>query len=154
MEVKITLLKDYPEAMPSLAKIWRETLGQWFPEVQKEKVESWLHEWLNDNIPLAYIALDKDVPVGICSLQINDGIRPDLMPWLGDLCVDKTYQNQGIGKCLVEAVQKKAKEAGFDKLYLFAPDPSIPCYYERLGWRKIGVDQYMGHTVTVMEIKL
>lgn len=32
--------------------------------------------------------------------------------------------------------------------------PTIPDYYKRLGWSKIGMDEYKGHPVTVMEISL
>lgn len=153
-KIKIDLLKHHPEAIPTLSNIWSKMLGKWSPNVKSEEVEIWLHEWLNDSIPLSYISLDGSTPVGMCSLQLNDGIRPDLMPWLGDLCIDQAYQKRGIGKLLVNATQKKAKELGFDKLYLFAPDPTIPSYYERLGWRKIGLDRYNGHPVTVMEVQL
>jgi hypothetical protein len=41
-----------------------------------------------------------------------------------------------------------------EKLYLFAFDPTLPAYYERLGWRKIGMDEFKSHHVTVMEIGL
>lgn len=37
---------------------------------------------------------------------------------------------------------------------LFAFDPTMPEYYERLGWRKIGMDELKSHPVTVMEVEL
>jgi N-acetylglutamate synthase-like GNAT family acetyltransferase len=88
------------------------------------------------------------------SLRENDGIRPDLTPWLGSLVVDPKYQKQGIGKMLIDVTVRQAKELGFEKLYLFAFDPTIPEYYERLGWRKIGMDEFKSHPVTVMEVEL
>lgn len=155
MDIKIDLLKNHPETIPVLAKLWLKNLGErGDPDILLPEVKSWLHEWCNDRIPLAYIALVKDKPVGICSLQENDGIRPDLMPWVGDFCVDTAYQNQGIGKLILKAAQKKAKELGFKELYLFTPDLTIPAYYSGLGWEIIGMDQYKGHPVTVMKIQL
>lgn len=100
------------------------------------------------------MALYDGRPMGSCSLQLNDGIRPDLKPWLGDLVVAAKYQNQGIGKMLLDVAIKKAKDLGFAKLYLFAFDPSIPEYYARFGWKKIGMDKFNSHPVTVMEINL
>src|SRR5665213_2198277 len=85
------------------------------------------------DLPLAYIALCDQIPVGTCSLQLDGGIRPDLKPWLGDLVVDPKYQKQGIGKMLVDAAIEKAKELGFEKLYLFTFDPAVPEYYQHLG---------------------
>lgn len=124
------------------------------PEIKIEEIEYWSYQELNEYMPLSLIALHGEIPVGFCSLQLNDGIRPDLKPWLGDLVVDPKYQKQGIGKMLVEAAILKTKELGFDKLYLFAFDPTIPEYYVRLGWRKIGMDEFNSHPVTVMEVVL
>lgn len=112
------------------------------------------YEELNQDMPFTYIALYDEIPVGSCTLQLNEDIRPDLGPWIGDLVVDPKYQKQGIGKILVDAAVEKAKELGFEKLYLFALDPTIPEYYRRLGWKKIGMDEFKSHPVTVMEISL
>ena len=88
------------------------------------------------------------------TLELNGRIRADLRPWLGDLVVDPKYQKQGIGKMLVDVAVLKAKELGFKKLYLFAFDSTIPEYYKRLGWKKIGMDEFKSHPVTVMEVEL
>ncbi len=55
---------------------------------------------------------------------------------------------------LIDVTVLKAKELGFEKLYLFAFDPTIPEYYERLGWKQIGMDEFKSHPVTVMEVEL
>jgi GNAT superfamily N-acetyltransferase len=155
MNIQISLLKDHHDSIPVLTKIWHEALGKiWCPEIRIQEIESWYHEWLNHDIPLAYIALYDGIPVGACSLQLNDGIRPDLAPWLGDLVVEPKYQKQGIGKMLLDVTVEKAKELGFETLYLFAFDQTIHFYYEKLGWYKIAEDEFKGHPVTVMEIKL
>jgi GNAT superfamily N-acetyltransferase len=153
--ISIDLLKNHPDSIPRLAKIWHEVLGKiWMSEIGVEEIESGYYEELNEDLPLAYIALYDQIPVGTCSLQLNDGIRPDLKPWLGDLVVDPKYQKQGIGKMLLDAATKKAKKLGFEKLYLFTFDPAISEYYQRLGWKKIGMDEFKSHTVMVMEILL
>jgi N-acetylglutamate synthase-like GNAT family acetyltransferase len=110
---------------------------------------------LNDQVlPITFVALDADLPLGMCSLPENDGIHPDLTPWLGSLVVDPKHQKQGIGRMLIDVTVLKAKELGFKKLYLFAFDPTIPEYYERLGWKKIGIDEFKSHLVTVMRHEL
>lgn len=149
------MLKNHPQSIPTLANIWHEVLGKtWMPEVGIEEIESWYHEWLNHDMPLAYVALYDDIPVGACSLQLNDGVRPDLAPWLGDLVVDPSYQKKGIGKMLIDATANKAAELGFSKLYLFTFDPTIPDYYTRLGWKKIDMDEFKSNPVTVMQLVL
>lgn len=154
--IKIELLKQHSTIIPMLANMWHELLGSiWVPDVPIERVEARFREHLNDNIlPLTLVALDNDKPVGMCSLRENDGIRPDLKPWLGSLIVDKTHQGGGIGKLLIVATKEHAKKMGFTKLYLFAFDPSIPEYYQQNGWANIGVDTFKSHDVTVMMINL
>jgi N-acetylglutamate synthase-like GNAT family acetyltransferase len=90
----------------------------------------------------------------MCALRENDGIRPDLTPWLGSLMFYKRSQHHGVGQRLVDAVKVKAKTMGFETLYLFAFDPTIPAYYERLGWKTMGMDEFKGHPVTVIMISL
>lgn len=117
-------------------------------------IHEWFHEWMNDGLPLAYIALFNDIPVDCCSLQLDDGLHSDLFPWFKDLAIKKKYQKQGIGKMLVDVTVLKAKELAFEKLYLFAFDPTVPEYYQRLGWKKIRMDEFKSHPVTVMEFIL
>lgn len=153
--ITIDLLKNHPECITKLAEIWHELLGKiWLPEIGIQEIESGYHEELNDDMPLAYVALYNGLPVGTSSLQLNGGIRSDLAPWLGDLIVDLPYQKQGIGKMLIDAAKNKARELGFGKLYLFAFDPTLPEYYSSLGWNTIGMDKFKDHPVTVMEIAL
>lgn len=154
--IKIDFLKNNPDAIPRLAKIWQDVLGRiWVPDVPIERVKQNFLNHLNDEaMPLTLVAFDDDNPIGMCSLRKNDGISPDLTPWLGSLVVDPGYQKQGIGKMLIVATKQKAISLGFETLYLFAFDPTIPQYYARLGWRKIGMDEFKGYLVTVMEIPL
>ena len=153
---KIDLLKNHPSTIPALAHIWHEILGKiWVPDVPVERVIARFADHMNDQaLPITFVALDGDLPVGMCSLRENDGIRPDLTPWLADVVVDPKYQKQGIGKMLVDVAAKKAKDLDFEKLYLFTFDPTIPEYYECLGWKKIGMDEFKSHPVTVMEVEL
>jgi len=151
--VTINLLKNHPECIQRLAEIWQEVLGsKWLPDISVEAVVQRFQTHLNDEVlPLTLIALDGTQPIGMCSLRENDGIRPDLKPYLGSLVVAPAYQKQGVGRALIDATKKQAKSLGFQKLYLFAFDPAIPPYYERLGWQIIGMDEFKDHPVTVME---
>jgi len=121
--IKIDFLKNNPHAIPALANIWYEVLGKiWMPEIGIEEIESLSYKELNQNMPLTYIALYGEIPVGLCTLELNGGIRPDLKPWIGDLVIDPKYQKQGIGKKLLDIAIQKAKELGFEKVYLFTFD--------------------------------
>jgi N-acetylglutamate synthase-like GNAT family acetyltransferase len=55
---------------------------------------------------------------------------------------------------LVDVAVEKAKELGFEKLYLFTFEPTVSEYYQHLGWKKIGMDEFKSQPVTVMEVGL
>lgn len=154
--LKIDLLKNHPESIARLTEIWHEVLGKiWMPYFSIEYVFQRFHEHLNDNsLPLTFVGFDSPKPIGMCSLRTNECIRPELTPWLGSLVVDPNYQHQGIGQMLIDTIKAKAKKMGYMKLYLCAFDPTIPNYYHRLGWVIIGMDEFRGQPLTVMEITL
>lgn len=154
--LEIALLKHHSDKIRVLAEMWYELLGCiWVPDVIIDRVEARFHEHLNDDkLPLTFVALENNKPVGMCSLRSNDGIRPDLTPWLGSLIVDKPVQGQGIARLLVEAIKNQAKTMGHDTLYLLTFDPTLPDYYCSLGWEYMGMDLLLAHDVTVMRIDL
>lgn len=154
--INVDLLKNHLHAIPALAHIWHEVLGKiWVPGVPIERVITRFADHLNDsNLPITFVALEGDLPVGMCSLRENDGIRPNLTPWLGSLVVDPKYQKQGIGKMLISVTVEKAKQLGFKKVYLFAFDPIILEYYKSLGWKKIAAEEFKSYPGTIMEVGL
>jgi len=154
--IKIDLLKNHPSAIHALARIWHEVLGRiWFPELTIQEIESLTYDELNTcDETTSFVALYDEIPVGFCTLKLKEEFRADLGPWLADVVVTPKHQKQGIGKMLIDVTVLKAKELGFEKLYLFAFDPTIPEYYKRLGWSQICMDEFKSHPVTVMEVAL
>lgn len=152
----IDMLKNHPDAIPRLAQLSYELIGKkWVAGASVERAIERFKLHLNEEtLPLTFVALDGDKPVGMCSLRENDGIRPDLTPWLGSLIVDPEYQGQGIAQQLMDTVKAKAQTLHFNQCFLFAFDSKIPDYYARHGWSKIGMDEFQDKPVTVMEIKL
>ncbi len=102
----------------------------------------------------SFVAPFDEIPVGFCTFKLKEEFHSDLGPWLADVVVDPKYQKQGIGKMLVDVAVRQAKECSFKKLYLFAFDTTISEYYELLGWKKIGIDEFQAHPVTIMEVNL
>jgi GNAT superfamily N-acetyltransferase len=84
------------------------------PKIGIEEIKFLYYEELKHDMPLTYIALHGEIPVGSCTLLIHDDFRPDLKPWIGELVVDPKYQKQGIGKMLFDVTAEKAKELGFE----------------------------------------
>jgi len=124
------------------------------PEISLKEIEALSYKELQSDTIFTYIALNKNIPVGSCTLTLTEDFRPDLGPWIADLVVAPEYQKQGIGKKLLHIATKKAKELGFTKLYLFTFDGNITNYYLNLNWRIIGTDQFKNHPVTIMQLIL
>ena len=115
--IKIDLLKNHPQDIPRLANIWHEVLGKiWMPEISIEEIESLSYEELKADMPLTYIALEGEIPVGSCTLELNGGIRPSLGPWIGDLVVDPKYQKRGSAKCCLMPHSRKQKSLDLKNL--------------------------------------
>ena len=153
--IKIEKLKNCPEAIPTLVTLWYENLGQpWTPDIELKTIENWYFEWLNDELPLAYVAFEDGTAIASFSLQWDDGIRPDLTPWLGDLVVAKTHQGRGIGTQLIRFAMEKVREMGFKQLYLFTFDKTLTAYYAKFGWHVIAHDHYENKPVIIMKLDL
>ncbi len=155
-QFEIKLLADCQQHIPYLAKLWYEEISKhWAPNASLERAKENLKKHANHSeLPITFVALENDHPIGMASLRENDGIQPERTPWLGSLVVDLAHRKEKIGEQLIDAVKKQALFLGYDKLYLLAFDPTIPSWYAKLGWQFIGEDHLFEHRVAVMEIEL
>jgi GNAT superfamily N-acetyltransferase len=154
IDINIAYLKEYPQYVPVLAEWAFITWGHYNPSANVENAKQKFIEHLNDDcLPIAYIALLDDEPIGMCSLRVNDGIRPNLAPWLGSLYVVPSYRSKGVGEEFVKIIVQKANSLSYSKVYLLSFDLTLPQWYQKLGWNLIGMDKLNGHPVSVMEIK-
>ena len=153
-QIEIKYLKDCQQHTSILAQLLYQEIGRhWVPAASVEKATDRLMSHLNaDKLPIAITALHDDKPVGLACLRETDGIRPGVTPWLGSLVVNPEYRGAKIGESLIEAIKSQARLLGYETLYLFAFDPTIPSWYAKLGWQTIGYDEFLGHRVTVMSI--
>lgn len=156
MQIEIKLLADCSEAIDQLALLqYQEISRHWVPGSTVEQVKQKLMTHLNrDKLPLSFVALIDGQAVGMASLRVTDGIKPELTPWLGSLVVDPKYRKLDVGEKLINKVKEEALSRGYSALYLLAFDPTIPNWYSRLGWEMLGEDQLFGHTVSVMKMSL
>jgi GNAT superfamily N-acetyltransferase len=54
---------------------------------------------------------------------------------MADLFVHPDYRSRGIGSALQDFILAKAKELGFQAIYLYTP---LVGYYEKKGWAYMG----------------
>lgn len=69
--------------------------------------------------------------------------------WFSHLAVDRDYQKSGVGRLLVDAVEKQAKENGFTRLGCMSRLNTTK-YFEKYGFQIEGLpNQYFGTTQVV-----
>ena len=75
--------------------------------------------------------------IGFCVFEENGTVPPDLAvlhPFINQVFVDETFRGQRVSQALVDAAIGRAKELGFEKVYLKSEHRGL---YEKYGFRKI-----------------
>lgn len=154
--MKIKALIDCPELIPQLADLWYERIGKiWAPHIKPEQAQQrFLTHCNREQLPIMYVAIENNNPVGMVALRQNDGIRTELCPWLAGLVVRPDYQKHGLGRNLIEFVKAQAKTLGHDKLYLLTFDSTLPNWYAKLGWKEFAKDTLFDKSISLMEIEI
>jgi len=154
--VTIDLLNKHPYLKPALLELWQREMGrQWYQDTPLQQIEQWFDNWLNeDRLPLAYVALKEGKLIGCCTLEINDGIRPDLTPWLGDLIIEPSCRGQNIGDLLIKETCDKARELGYDNIYLFTYELWLNDYYQKRHWQILAKDRFKNRPITILSLNL
>lgn len=156
LKCTISYLADHVDLVPTCASWAFNTWGKYNPSYTIDKrIASFNQHCNKDQIPLTILAHGvTGVPIGMSSLRSNDGIRPDLSPWLGSVYVDPPFRNKGVASQLVQEIHRIAKDLDFPKIYLLTYEDTLPNWYAKLGWTDIGTDVCHGNPVNVMQICL
>lgn len=89
----------------------------------------------NTTVPMHFVYLDEGECVGTVSLVEEDlAERKSLGPWMASLVVKESHRKRGIGRTLVLEAMAKAKELGYERIYLYGSGWVID-WYIRLGWK-------------------
>jgi predicted N-acetyltransferase YhbS len=147
--LRVELLADHPHRL--------ETIAGWHAEEDGGGVDFWRRqlesECGRERIPVAFVVLDGDRPVGHVSLvEQNLPSSPELSPWLAGTLVDPSRRGEGAGTALVRHATAHAAELGVGTLYLYTE--RARSFYERLGWRHLWDEDHEGEQVSVLAIDL
>ncbi|HLP55446.1 MAG TPA: GNAT family N-acetyltransferase [Fluviicola sp.] len=104
-------------------RILREPLGKERGSERNDGDEAGIHFALfEDESILAIARLDK-VSETVCQVRF--------------VAVESAIQGKGLGKQIMDAVEKRGAEIGYTKLILHARDYALP-FYEKLGYTLLG----------------
>ncbi|OQB05888.1 MAG: putative acetyltransferase [bacterium ADurb.Bin212] len=135
--IKFNNLADCKYLVDQIARYWQ---AEWSSDksasgFEKQK-QSILKKLNRDRAPLILVAHRGDEFIGSAALFLNDlEARPDLSFWMGGIFTVPQYRGQGIAKALIEKIESKSKELGYNKIYLHTE--SAAGLYASLGWQKL-----------------
>lgn len=130
MDLKIVNLADREDCLDVISQcLWQEWGNGSTFEYIRYAVQ---HNTQRDRVPMTFVALAEDEPVGTVSLWMNDlKCRQDLYPWIASLYVIEEKRKMGLGKMLLDHGIEEARKLGYTHLYLIT---DLDGYYERFGW--------------------
>ena len=152
--MKIEYLADHPEHVPLLAKWFHNEWGYLSPGYELEEREKRLRAKANrEAIPISFIAMDGERPIGSASLvECDMDTRSHLKPWLSSVYVQASSRRHGAGTALVSRVIHEARQHGFSSVYLWTPTEEE--FYRKRGWRTLERTRYKNENAVVMEYAL
>lgn len=148
--MKFDFLAHHIKLIPKIAELKFSEFHYLVPKKTIDDFIRGLHNHCNDGkLPISYVALEGDHFLGTFSLRERDlDSHSHLIPWIGSVLVSPEKRNQGIGSLLVKEAEVKAKEMGFDLLYLFTPNQAP--WYTKLGWDTIEKSILNNIPITIM----
>lgn len=138
-----------------------ETVARWYQHEWSTPIEQTIKRLVHqsdEGIPFHLVLTidDEAVAAGGIRNQVNIyKSHPQLMkfrPWLALLYTHKDYRNRGFGELLLDRIEKTAKTAGQDTLYLYTF--TAESLYKRCGWREIDRVIYKDHDTVIMKKEL
>jgi len=142
------------EALRATAAQW--SFGEWGKLYPDDSVQWYLDLYAASDhddhaLPVCLGALNSDgAIIGTASLIENDELpnAPEPGPWVAAVYVDAANRGTGVGGELVSEILRRARNLGFDDVYLYTE--SVSKWYESMGWKTIRTDDSLGVQVTVM----
>lgn len=118
--VQIELLADHPEAVLLFAKWFElEWAAYYGPDGPGDAQKDLRASCNRDVLPIALVAVQDGVFCGTAALKAESvSTHKHLTPWLAALFVLPEFRRRGIGEQLIAAIEQKARQLGFNRLYV------------------------------------
>lgn len=149
----IATLRQHPEHVPTLAKIYFDTWGYINPEETLAEITAHLAKIYASSaeaMPETFIAVESGSLLGAATLQGKTRLFPDIdrTPWLAGVYVEPAHRSRGIAPLLIREVENAASAAGCEALYLCTHEHEA--YYERLGYKTVETRYFREEKTLVM----
>lgn len=157
--MSLALLKDYPQAIPTVAQWLYEDWHVYDSSLTQERLIRSFHQRLNDDkIPVTFVAVKNATPIGVISLKEQTDPELSDFPknsiWLGSLHVIPEERNKGLGQELLKNVAAIAKRLGIESVYLYLSNSTGVEWCRKRGAHVIEKRPFRGHEITIMGLSL
>jgi len=157
--IHLDLLKNRPHTISTLVQWIYDDWHTFDASLTKDKLIQSFNERLNaDIIPITFVALRNDEPIGVISLKYEtDPIFADFPKdslWMGSLHVLPEERDQGLDQELLKYTITVAKRLGYEKLYFYISNPAQVKWYAERGAQVIEQRPFRDHVITIMQIPL
>jgi GNAT superfamily N-acetyltransferase len=128
-------------AVPEDAEAVTSLLGQLGHPADRPRVERRLERLFRDPDESLFVAQADGRVVGVARLQVSPALEYDAdVGKLAALVVDEGYRGRGIGRALVDAVEKEAHARRCALLFLTSAErrADAHAFYTRLGFEETG----------------
>jgi GNAT superfamily N-acetyltransferase len=142
LEYRAALPDDVPECLVLRGRTRENAISADGLRARGITVKSWAEDIRQGTLP-GYVCLANGKIIGYCF-----GVRES--GEVAVLALLPEFENQGIGKSLLNRVVQELEAVGFNRLFLgCSPDPSTRAYgfYRHLGWHSTGTFDAAGDEV-------
>ena len=132
-DVRVVSLASHPQHIPALIEAFAAQWPAWCGSAPRSEVERCFACAVPGALPQAFVALERDTPIGTISLRPYFADEPMAQtPWVRGLLVLPRWRGGPAFRMLGDTVEQAARAMGFG--YLHAATTSIERLIVRQGW--------------------
>jgi predicted N-acetyltransferase YhbS len=135
--ITVENLSARPELVADVVEIaWQE----WGDALSEAEHAHWLREAerdyrLNTAFSAGFVAVDRGRAVGTVQLHEFDiDAMRDRSPWVCGMVVRPEYRGMHIGRRLLDALERSARERGVERVWVFTEHAAA--FYQACGWER------------------
>lgn len=153
--LQIDLLADHPEAIPMLKEWFEQEWAPYYgPDGPGDAHNDLKGSCNRDELPIALVAILDGEVCGTAALKAESvSTHKHLTPWLAALLVAPGFRRRGVGEQLIAAIEKKASQLGFKRIYVGTgegsgtPESSL----RNRGWEFVEKNPYFVSEVSIFQ---
>lgn len=151
LNVRIGYLVDHPDALPTLERMFQSEWAAYYGDAGPGNALQDLVSYSNrGGLPVGMVAFLGSEPVGVAALKADSiSTHKHLTPWIGGGMVAPRFRRQGIGACLVSAVEDVARNLGYTTVY--SGTSTANSLLLREGWQLMEAVQHDGEWLSIYE---